>query len=42
MPPMSEQDYRSKQSNVEKVYKPKLDEVKKLIEHFSLRSACFK
>ena len=41
MPPMSEQDYRSKQSNIEKVYQPKLDEVKQLIKHFSLRIACF-
>lgn len=41
MPPMSEQDYRSKQSNIEKMYQPKLDEVNQLIKHFSLRIACF-
>lgn len=41
VPPMSEQDFLSKQSNIQKVYHKKLDEVKHLIEHFDLRISCF-
>lgn len=42
VPPMSEQDFLSKQANIHKVYQQKLDEVKHLIEHFELRISCFR
>jgi len=38
---MSEQDFLSKQSKLQKDYQKNLDEIRQLMDHFGVRISCF-